>query len=342
MSVEQYYSLTPEQQLEQLTNAAFASLAHWSLDGAQLELIKFRENAVFAVITADKKMALRVHRLGYHSNAALQSELQWMRALTGSGITTPVVVPAQDGALFIEQALVGIAAMVQVDLFEWIEGEQLGSVEEGVTDTDGVSRSYYSIGELAAKVHNQSSGWQLPPGFTRHAWDEHGLAGEEPLWGRFWEINHATDQQRRLLIKGRDLVLKALAELPKTRKDYGMIHADLVTENVMVNDGAVKLIDFDDAGFGWHMFEIATALYFIIDEPYYQTAHDALLTGYRKHRKLSDEQLEQLPLFFLARAFTYVGWVHTRPETQTAIEMTSVLLEMACQQAEEYLIKTTK
>lgn len=336
MSVEKYFSLTPDQQLELLTQAAHASLSHWSLDGVQLELIKFRENAVFAVITADKKLALRVHRLGYHSNQSLQSELEWMRALADRGIATPTVIPAQDGELFIQQALQGLAVEVQIDLFEWIEGEQLGSVEEGVTDIDSVSSSYYSIGELAAKVHNQSSGWELPTGFTRHAWDENGLAGEQPLWGRFWEIKQATNEQRALLIKGRDHVFKALSELPKTSNDYGMIHADLVTENVMINDGMVKLIDFDDAGFGWHLFEIATALYFILDEPYYQNAYDALLKGYRKHRALSEHQLALLPLFFMARAFTYVGWVHTRPETETAIEMTSVLLEMACHQAEGY------
>jgi len=157
MSAEHYFSLTPEQQLAHLTQAAHASLTHWSLAEAQLDLIKFRENAVFAVVTADQKFALRVHRLGYHSNAALHSELQWMRALTDNGIETPVVIPAQNGELFIEQALVGLSAKVQIDLFEWIEGEQLGSVEEGVTDTDGISSSYYSIGELAAKVADQGT-----------------------------------------------------------------------------------------------------------------------------------------------------------------------------------------
>ena len=39
-----------------------------------------------------------------------------------------------------------------------------------------------------------------------------------------------------------------------------MIHADLVPENVLVDGDSIRLIDFDDAGFGWHHFEIATAL----------------------------------------------------------------------------------
>ena len=28
----------------------------------------------------------------------------------------------------------------------------------------------------------------------------------------------------------------------------------------------VCVIDFDDAGFGWHLFELATSLYFITDD----------------------------------------------------------------------------
>ena len=72
---------------------------------------------------------------------------------------------------------------------------------------------------------------------------------------------------------------------------------------------------------------------------YFEQAQDALIAGYRKHRQLTDEQLKLLPLFFLARAFTYVGWSHTRHETETAKELTPMLLAAACGLAEEYLSK---
>jgi len=44
-----------------------------------------------------------------------------------------------------------------------------------------------------------------------------------------------------------------------------------------------------------------------------------------------------LPLHFLARGFTYIGWVHTRHETETARELTPMLLASACELADEYL-----
>ncbi len=99
----------------------------------------------------------------------------------------------------------------------------------------------------------------------------------------------------------------------------------------------VHLINFNDAGFRWHLFEIATSLYFILGEPFFEQARDALIRGYRRQRQLPDEQLVLLPLFFLARGLTYVSWVHTRRETETAKELTPMLLTAACELAEGYL-----
>jgi Ser/Thr protein kinase RdoA (MazF antagonist) len=116
-----------------------------------------------------------------------------------------------------------------------------------------------------------------------------------------------------------------------------MIHADFAPENLLIDKNGVLLIDFDDAGFGWHLFEIATSLYFIRGEPFFEAAQEAIIKGYRSHRQLTDELLQHMPLITLSRGTTYVGWVHTRHETETAREMTPIILEMACEAAENYL-----
>ncbi len=337
MSIDEYSSLKPEQQLGLLTRAANDALTHWDMAGADIDLIKFRENAVFDVKLNDRRVALRVHRLGYHSDDALRSELQWMSALNEVGIETPVVVPSIDNGMFVRQPLNGLDAAVQIDVFEWIDGEQLGSVEEGLNDPEKITEAYFTIGALAAKVHNQSSRWELPENFNRHAWDAAGLAGDQPFWNKFWELKAASEEQREFLLRAKERVFDALDALPKTPDIYSMIHADLVTENVMVTANGIKLIDFDDAGFGWHLFELATVLYFLLDEPWYEQAKNALIDGYRSERRLSDEQLALLPLFLCARGFTYLGWVHTRPETETARELTPMLLDLACRTAKNSL-----
>ena len=332
-----FLAQSPDEQLARLDIAGREALRHWDLEGAALHLIKHRENAVYRVESDDTRHALRLHRPGYHSDDALRSELEWMQALADAGITVPTSVPTISGERFIRQAVDGLPDGVQVDLFEWIEGEQLGSVEEGISDAANVTETYATIGELAARVHNQASTWQLPAGFARHAWDADGLAGEQPLWGRFWEIEAAAASERALLTRAKARVYADLGRLEQSAAVYSLIHADFAPENVMVDKNGPRLIDFDDSGFGWHLFELVTSLFFIRDEPYFDDARKALIDGYRRHRALGEKQLERMPLFFLARSFTYVGWVHSRPETETAKELTPMLVAACCELAEDYL-----
>lgn len=327
-----------DEKLRTMEAIARRALPHWNVEGARLDLLKYRENAVFKVTAGTDGFALRVHRPGYHTNEALHSELQWMEALAASGFDVPSVRPTLAGDLFAVVHADGVPAPVQVDVFEWIEGRQLGSVEAEHGGHDApIAGLYRTLGAIAAELHNRAQNWQPPPGFVRHAWDEHGLAGEEPFWGRFWDLPRLTPDRRRLLTAARDCVYRDLAALPKRPETYSMIHADFCQENLLVDGERVRLIDFDDSGFGWHLFELVTPLYFLRDEPYYDTVRDAVIAGYRSRRALPDAELERLPLFMLARGLTYVGWVHSRPETETAREMTPQLVEWSCELAEDYL-----
>jgi Ser/Thr protein kinase RdoA (MazF antagonist) len=311
---------------------ARAALVHWDIACADLTLLKYRENAVFRVTDpGGVRYALRVHRAGYHSDAALRSELQWMRALDAAGIEVPRVIPTREGQTFAVARIDAVPAARQVDLFAWVEGAPIGSVESSVDDAPAPA-TYHTLGALAARLHNQAVAWSVPEGFERHRWDAEGLAGEEPLWGRFWELGTLTPAQRDILLAARDRVfddLQRYGQAPENRTRYSLIHADFLPENVLEGGGDVRLIDFDDAGFGWHLFDLATALFLQTGQSHYPATRDALIAGYRAYRELPESQVAQLPLFLVARAFTYLGWVHTRAETATALEMTPFIVDKA-------------
>lgn len=340
--MKDFFKASADEQRQRLEAAARAALLRWNVSDATLELIKHRENAVFRVEHNGHKAALRLHRHGYHTDDELRSELQWMQALANAGVLVPNVIPADSGELFVNYTADGLPGELQIDLFEWIDGRPLGSVEDGVADPAAIESTYRAIGELAARVHNQAVSWKLPRGFVRHAWDAEGLAGAEPFWGQFWKLGSASKAEAELLAQSRERVFADLDRLAKSPGSYSMIHADFAPENVMVNGEEVRLIDFDDAGFGWHLFELATSLYFIRGESFYDNAKHALIAGYRKHRQLTDAELERLPLFLLARGLTYIGWVHTRQETETARQLTPMLLASACELAEQYLTKSNE
>tara|TARA_R110002110_G_scaffold406421_1_gene626557 strand:- start:406781 stop:407806 length:1026 start_codon:yes stop_codon:yes gene_type:complete len=336
-----FYALDDEAQAQAMRVLAESALPQWNLEGSDLDLIKYRENAVFAVTTpSGARYALRIHRYNYHTDAELRSELLWMSALAEAGIAVPTLVPTAAGEPFAVVDASVVPEPRQIDIFDWVAGEQLGSCEEGVNDRDAVIENYRTIGSLSARLHNQAVDWALPEGFVRHAWDVEGLVGDAPFWGPFWELEALSDDDRSLLLEARERVRQDLTRYhadPANAGRYSVIHADCVAENLMVEGDQIRLIDFDDAGFGWHLFDLATVLYFEMDEEHFADSLEALIAGYREHRALPDTQVEALPLFFLARGFTYLGWVHTRSETQTAKEMTPTLIEMARKRASEYL-----
>ena len=80
----------------------------------------------------------------------------------------------------------------------------------------------------------------------------------------------------------------------------------------------LRVIDFDDAGFCWHLYDIATTLADYRGEGKAQLKREALVEGYRSHRALSDEHIGQLDLFAVGPRLTTLGWLSTRAETENA------------------------
>lgn len=333
-----FYNLTPAEQGKCMQGLAEEALKRWNLEGAELTLIKMRENAVFRVKnSADESYVLRVHRHDYHSDASLHSERQWTTALAASGLELPPIVPTTTGEPFCRVQSDGVPEPRQVDLSAWVGGRSLADVLAGNPDPKVIMEALDTIGQLAARIHNQATRWPLPEGFVRHAWDAEGLVGAQPLWGRFWELPDLTRSQRALVVKARDRVYADLSAYGRRNETYSLIHADLIPDNILVEDKTIRIIDFDDAGFGWHQFELATVLMTYLRADDFDRARDALIAGYRRERDLSDDALSFLPLFFLARALTWIGWSLTRHETETAQMIRPFVIEIACGLAEDYL-----
>jgi Ser/Thr protein kinase RdoA (MazF antagonist) len=277
------------------------ALAPWGLEGADVSFVAGRENRVFRVRSAGGDFALRLKRPGYRSDAELRSELQWLEAMDRAGLRVPRPQPSRDGRLL------EIVEGQRVDLLSWLPGRPLGASREPLALADAPA-VFRRLGQETARLHDASDAWARPAGFARCAWDIDGLLGDAPVWGRFWE-NPALDAATRRLMED----FRAAAARTLRRRagalDYGLIHADLVRENVMVDGERIGMLDFDDGGFGFRLFELATTLLKNLDEPDYAALEAALLAGYTQLRPLD---LELLELFIALRAVTYVGWIVPR------------------------------
>ena len=328
-----FYDLSDVDQAERLTELARTALALWDGGFDDPILFKNRENAVFSVLRDDgTRVALRVHRAGYHSDAALRSELYWMRELDRFGIPVPAVVPAADGSLFVHVGAPGIPEVRQVDMIGWLAGAAANASDEGF---------YRRLGELAGRLHEQGGRIALPDDFERHSWDEEGLLGANPIWGRFLDLSALTDDQRDLLREASRQAVDDLAAYGKSADRFGIIHGDLIRDNVLQDGERLQAIDFDDSGFGWYMFELATIICANLDSDDLPALQAQLFAGYRSIRPLSNADMERLPLFLFLRASTYLGWLQTRSETQTAREKGPMHIARCCRLARNYLEERT-
>lgn len=306
----------PQDLQNALKARATEALAHWGLVDAKPVLLKYRENAVFRIALADgAPAALRLHRPGYHDESALRSELQWMTALRDGGLAVPEPIVAPDGRLLVQLGPTHDFADQHADIVSWMHGIPLG--ESGVPLAHRPERQvaiFHALGAMMAEMHNLADRWSIPSGFKRVAWEVEGLLGETPVWGRFWDCDGLSAEHKVALGALRDQLRSLLGAMPAAELDYGLIHADLVRENVLVRDDGVAFIDFDDAGFGFRLFDIATALLKNRNEPNYEAIVRSLIEGYRIKRPLTDATLAMLPIFMTLRSLTYIGWFAARPE----------------------------
>jgi len=336
-----FFQLEADEQSARLTGLAVNALSAWGVTDCAPRLLKFRENAVFEVQTqTGARAALRVHRQGYHDDASLEAELTWMAMLAKDGMCVPTPVAAQDGRIAVDATAAGVPGIWKVDMLAWVEGKQLGDVGEPLEfEGRDPATLFHDIGKTMGTLHNLTTAWPQQNQLSRQAWDRDGFVGDQPLWGQFWELAGLTPDQKALLLQAKDAIAQDLDAYGQTPENYGLIHADLVPENVMLDQDQIVLIDFDDAGYGWHMFEIVTAIYWLSEEPAADTIAAAVLEGYQSVRILAARDLATLDLFTAARALTYVGWVHTRSDTETAIEMTPFMIERAVEICGAYLRK---
>lgn len=281
--------------------SAEAAASRWG--GRVVRTLRDRENHVYEMALPMGRAALRLHRAGYQSAAAIGSELWWCAELARAGLPVPAALPALDG-----QLLVSLPDGRHASVIAWMDGEALGEAAMPFTfPLVKVLDAYHALGELLARVHRTTDALTLPQGFTRPSWDLDGLVGDQPLWGRFWEHPVATPDQRTTLIRARDALRERLTG------EIGLIHADVLRENVLVNGRSVSLIDFDDSGFGFRLYDLGTALVQTFAHTEQPQIRAALMAGYGT----SDEDL--VKAFTLARAMSSVGWTMPRLQPDDAI-----------------------
>lgn len=304
--------MVEQEQTSHLTGVARAALARWGIPSdAALKLISLSENGMFLVTAGAERWVMRVHRTGYHTVAGVRSELAWMRALQADmGVETPQAIAGLDGEFIQLVAAHGINEPRMVVLFEFIAGSE--------PQPDDLIAAFRQLGAISAQMHKHAREWQRPIWFERQVWDYEGALGSRPNWGH-WRAGFAPR------IAGLDILERADAEmrerLRRFGKDpsrFGLIHSDLRLANLLVDDGRTKVLDFDDSGFGWFLYDVASSVTFLETRPDVDDIVAAWVDGYGVFGALSAEELAAIPTFMMFRRLIILGWAGSHPNTELA------------------------
>ena len=326
-------SATLEQ--EPIDRLATAALAGFGLSpAATVELWNVSENHTYRVEDpgSGHRYALRVHRPGYRTVAQIESELQWVDALREDGaVDTCVPVPAPGGERVVTVSVEGLGTRNLV-LFEWLPGV--------APDPDGaaVIAGFRTLGAVSARMHAHARAWQPPPGFARPAWDHERTLGAGGHWGR-WQDGLGIGPEERRLLDRLDAAIAARLEAYGQASDrFGLVHADIRLANLLVDGDDVRVIDFDDCGFAWFMYDFATTVSFMEDHPRVPELRDAWLEGYRSVARLDTADEAELDTFVMLRRLLLVAWIGSHHTfASEAAELGAGFTAGTCALAERYL-----
>lgn len=341
ISVEAFYALGSDEQVEAQRELVHSALGAWDLGRVEdVALLAERENAVFSVATARGRYVARVHRAGYHTDDQLRSQVAWMRALADAEVVdTAPVVDTTEGEVFVVAEHDRVPEARQVSVLAFAPGDQLSERLERA-DTEEAVGMYREVGALVAAVHDHAEGWVRPDGFRAFRWDVDGLLGDQPIWGRFWDLDQLDREGRAVMTEFRRRAVEQLDAFGPASDRFGLIHNDLLAENLLVADRRLILLDFDDCGDGWLLTDLCPALVSVSTRDDYLELRNSLIDGYRSVRALDDGQVALLPLFFALRMATYAGWLDTRRHTRFARELGEVIVAAAVDVIRSHLDET--
>lgn len=302
------------------------------------KMLQVSENITYMVknkVTGANEAVMRISRPGYHTLEELNAEIKWLREIKKY---TPLIVasPIKGKNGFYVQLIHSWMAdqTFACVLYEFLEGH---APDE--SDEQNVIRQFADLGEATAWLHRQSRMWNDAKYLERWTMDYDTMIGAHPMWGRWQEAEDLTKDGLDTLTKASTVIQSRLERFGKARHDFGLIHADLRLANLLVEGDRIKVIDFDDCGFGWYLHDLAGAVSFIEDKPITPELIHSWLDGYRRVEPFSKQEYEEIDTFVMQRRLQLLAWITSHSDSDPVKELSIGFTDGTLALAERYLKK---
>ncbi len=319
--------------------AAEEAASRYGFDRYAVKLLAFSENATYLVYdpeTDEKLCVLRVGRPGYHTREEYESEIGWLRQIndyTPLKVANPIV--AADGSTIqeIKDEFDGEHITFYCIATEYLSGTTL----ENDKDPRSTVKHFETLGEITAYLHRQTNIWNGAKDIKRFHWNSENMIGPEAIWGDWHAYPDIPLDLEKKIKRCCDIIVQRLERYGKTPENYGTIQADLRDTNIIVEGQTIKVIDFDDFGFGWHVHDLASALSFIEERDEVPDLVNAWLDGYRKVMPFTDTDFAEIDTFILQRRIQMLAWMGSHRDSTPVQGYMQGYLEGTEQLVDRYL-----
>lgn len=302
--------------INRLETGLRGALHHWGLPSdASLRLLSISENATYLAESADgvRRLVLRIQRPDYHSDAEIASELAWIQAIRSAGVVNvPPPVKTGDGRLLCVFSAGDLAHRVVA--FEWMAGREPDL-------STGLAGWYRVLGQINARLHQHSRQWVKPAGFVRKVWCFDTLIGDGAYWGDWRKALGLGEPGRAVLERLQQLLAAQTQSYGMDETRFGLVHCDMRPANLLVDGDQLSVLDFDDCGISWFMYDFAACVSFLEEDARIPELQAAWLEGYRSVAPLAAEDEAAIPMFIMLRRLQLTAWIASHAETPTAQSM---------------------
>lgn len=354
--------------------AADVLLERYGFIGCVPEPLCYSENHTYRVTRLNGKpvATLRICRPGYRTLRELQAEIDWLSHLNNEvkleGIEIIRPIPAFDGSA------VQVVTLPDGSAFHGVAFAYMDGVTPDEGDGETMRRLFRRLGLLAAALHEHTRGLEpaatlhepnqairpstafgeltqglgaaaaprasfIPP-ITRPVWDCDTTLGPNAPWGNWRDFADFAPQERRLLERVEERIRCIMAAYGKPHGRFGLIHADMRLANLLVEGDILKLLDFDDCAYSWHLFDLAASLSFIEARPDLPDLIAAWLEGYRAASPsypLEEADMAVIPSLIMMRRFQLTAWLATRHDSDPVPALLSAWKQDTLALAARYL-----
>jgi Ser/Thr protein kinase RdoA (MazF antagonist) len=266
--------------------------ARFGIDAQSVSLLRDAANTVYACHRHGKPCILRLSRTGARTRHLILGEMEWLgfasdrcgcvaaplRSLRGEWVETIADGPASYSVVLFERAP--------------------GVHPEGGLLTDDVLKA---IGATLGKLHGLGAEYEPSHPTLRR-----------PHWHELEAFQLETDlpQAQPEVLSQFRATWELVQQLPTDPVSYGFIHGDPEPWNMMLHNGVIRFIDFEECCYCWRAFDLAVALVFAVyaanaadQDKFAQKAWQAIYRGYTKEVPLSSFWIDQIPTLMRLRLF---------------------------------------